>query len=645
VQTASPSNDGQPTSHPHLLPALTALMLSAVAIVIWEGHAREIERRAVHGLSVRPIKQTALGAALQREALRHSDLLPIYGASELIPSAFDRNYHGIQIFRNSPTGFALFPVGRDGSACLSYVQRLAALGADLRDKKVVISLSTPGWFFDRLMIAPASYANNFSALQACELTFSSDLSFGLRQGAARRMLQYPATLAKQPLLRFGLEQLADGSPFARAAYYAVLPLGKLETVILRLQDHRETLKELEAGSSTQIELPRSDYRAPLDWKALAERAGGDYARMSNNNPFGFANPLWINEFRQQAGDKNTLRKDPNFLVGLTNSREWEDLSLLLRELRELGARPLLLSAPIHQGWYRSRGYSAQALARFYHNLRTMADQYEVPLCDFADFGEDKLFLRDYWGHLSGEGWVNYAQVLDAFYHDSLPRPLWVSDEVIGVLDATGSVTAIHGWVYDPLQPNMPLRVEFYADEVLLGSTVADVHRDGLRQRGLGNGDHGFVFDIPERARDGKSHRVRLRLAGTSREVDGSPRTLIFARTVPPPAAPSTAVPLGVFDSRGQVSSLRGWAYDPARPDEPLRVQIFAGETLVNTVVADIRREGLAKRGIGKGLHGFSVPYPPSLRDGKPHSFRVVIAGTKVELEGSPQVLTYAPPAR
>jgi poly-D-alanine transfer protein DltD len=42
------------------------------------------------------------------------------------------------------------------------------------------------------------------------------LSLQLRQDAARRMLQFPATVANRPLLRFALENLADGSPLSLA---------------------------------------------------------------------------------------------------------------------------------------------------------------------------------------------------------------------------------------------------------------------------------------------------------------------------------------------------------------------------------------------------------------------------------------------
>lgn len=67
-------------------------------------------------------------------------------------------------FRNYPTGFNVFSVGKAGAASLILLQRLGAIGSDLRGKKVVISIS-PTWFFHD-SASVAYYDGNFSLLQA-----------------------------------------------------------------------------------------------------------------------------------------------------------------------------------------------------------------------------------------------------------------------------------------------------------------------------------------------------------------------------------------------------------------------------------------------------------------------------------------------
>jgi hypothetical protein len=55
-----------------------------------------------------------------------------------------------------------------------------------------------------------------------------------------------------------------------------------------------------------------------------------------------------------------------------------------------------------------------------------------------------------------------------------------------------------------------------------------------------------------------------------------------------------------------VDLLTGWAWDPARPDEPVDVAVLDGEQVVLRFKADRFRQDLAKAGIGNGRHAFSL---------------------------------------
>ena len=231
---------------PHLAPALTAVILGVVVLEAFGFYARSLEYRSItalaadeaiiqpHGIMA-PVKNQ--GTALQQAALDTGCLLPVYGSSELnLLAAYNRPFHATNLFHDRPTGFTIFPVGKAGATCLIILQKLAAVGPALQGRKVAVSLS-PFWFFERLTAWAKEYAGNFSDLHAGELAFDTRLSLQLRQDAARRMLQFPATVANRPLLRFALENLADGSPLSLACYDAVLPLGIVHNAILRYQDH------------------------------------------------------------------------------------------------------------------------------------------------------------------------------------------------------------------------------------------------------------------------------------------------------------------------------------------------------------------------------------------------------------------------
>jgi D-alanine transfer protein len=526
----------------HVLAAGTAVLLAVATLAGWVSHARGIERDSIHQLATHRIKQTALGGALQKEAFRQADLLPVYGASELNPTReFDHHYHGIQIFARYPTGFTMFPIGSDGTACLTILERLAAVGSELEGKKVAVSVATPGWFFDREMVDARAYAGNFSLLQASELMYSTLLSYDLKQAAARRMLDYPSTVDKNPLLAFGVRQLADDSLGSRLLYYLALPLGKLQNVVLRFQDHWETLNQIDALQDDEENVSLDGPQAPLDWAGMAERAQTEYARLASNNRYGFGNSLWRRDFQKQDTNPNTKLNDVTFLKGLHNSKEWVDLDLLLRALEEFGAKPLILSAPLHLRWYGSRGVSARAMAMYTQKLHEAVAAHNAPLQDFAEHGNERYFLRDYWGHLSPKGWVYLAHELDDFFHGTHSALAVVSEDRVHVATAakpkvggppeyegfhdTADGQRITGWAYDRNRPNDPLKVDIYDGTRLLATVLADQFRPGLLDTGRGNGKHAFIYPTPASLKDGKDHVIRVRIAGTKFDLAKTPKTL------------------------------------------------------------------------------------------------------------------------
>lgn len=400
-------------STPHLRPALNALALLLVALFAGLRYAEQVETAAVHALAGELAHQKHVGCALQRAAFRQPDLLPVYGSSEL---KWQSRYDSKSLFATYPTGFMVSNVGANGAASLITQQSLASVGRALRGKKVVVSLS-PSFFFHP-MSAPAVYAGNFSRLHAFEVAFSTDLSHGLKQAAARRLLDYPATLDRDPLLRFALDRLADDSPLGAALYYAALPLGQLQTAVIRLQDHWTTLDFLR-GQPPAEPVERSP--AEMDWDKLLRRARDGTVKEAEGAPFGFNAKRWREEIEAVAAlDKDSL-SDATFLQTLAEAKEWTDLDLLLQTLRELEARPLILSMPVPEAYYAHLGVSAGAVQAFYTRLRAAVGRYGFAQVDFAEFGADPTFLLDPQFHLSKAGWIHYSRVIDAFYHDQ-PLP-------------------------------------------------------------------------------------------------------------------------------------------------------------------------------------------------------------------------------
>jgi D-alanine transfer protein len=402
-------NTGTPQPKPHLIAATAALLILALAVAggwLW---CSQLEARYVSALA-RDLSDTKLqGVALQRAAFEQPDLLVLYGSSELLR---DVPNTAAQFFAEYPSGFRVFPVGKMGTGMLSMAQKIAAVGSSARGRKVAYSLS-PSLFFEAT-IDPSYYSGNFSALQARHLTYSTNLSFGLKRDFARRMLAYPSTLEGHWLLESTLRHLASGRNLDRVLYYAALPLGLMQNFVGRTQDHFEAALDIVA----QPDLPENPFkkRRILNWAEHLRQADGVAKAMAAKAAATAKAPKpWQPPARHPRGSRDAV-----WLAKMNKATEWTDLNLLLRTLRELGALPLLLSMPVHAADLEAVGVSKKAREAYPRRMHDATAPFRVPLVYFKQHEDDPLFFSDHFDHLGAKGWVYYDEKLDAFFHEETP---------------------------------------------------------------------------------------------------------------------------------------------------------------------------------------------------------------------------------
>jgi D-alanine transfer protein len=354
------------------------------------------------------------GTELQREAFRNSDLLVVYGSSEL---EIADPYHANTVLAQYPTGFTIFPIAHQLTTSLVILQDVATVGEELQGRKVVISVSPPFFFLhDR---PPEFYAPNYSHLHLSSLVFSADLSVDTKRGAAIELENSPDMLDQDPLLAFAVNRLADGSDIGELLYDLSYPVGEIQNAILRVQDAWDTYLFIQTRTDLDPDVPRQS--ASIDWQAVIQQAYVDQTPNADNNPFGFDNQVWADKYSRLVPERESQFSDVWFVDNLDHTAEFTDLDLLLKGLQELGAQPLILSQPIPGKYYDFIGISPQARMEYYNRLRALASGYGVPVLDFQNHDEDQYFVTDPNSHLSRVGWAYYDQALDAFYHDALDQ--------------------------------------------------------------------------------------------------------------------------------------------------------------------------------------------------------------------------------
>jgi hypothetical protein len=85
---------------------------------------------------------------------------------------------------------------------------------------------------------------------------------------------------------------------------------------------------------------------------------------------------------------------------------------------------------------------------------------------------------------------------------------------------------IEGWAWDPRRPDTPIPVELYDGGRFLMMVVADRPRPDLVEAGKGNGRHVFLVLPPSSLKDGKTHLIHAKIAGSGIELKWSPQQLL-----------------------------------------------------------------------------------------------------------------------
>ena len=400
---------------PHLTAVVVALGLTTLGLVLATFYVRILTRHGIHRFANAQTDSKVLGVTIIREAFRHSDILTDFGSSEMIRGR-GRPFYGPAFFANAPSGFVLFPVADLGATPLAQLLRVAAAGPEIRGKKLVISF-TPQVFigkghdrFDEM------YRGNFSPLQATELCFSTDLSPALSRDLSAQLLKHGLTLKHEILLRAALNARASDTWYGKAIYFALYPLGLIQESFYRIAD--DFLVWRSFSDLTEKERVSKTTHEPLNWTVVADSADRYTREHAASNQWGIEDKIFARHgryFLKQKGSKDSTE----WLANLQEGYGWPELDLLMRLLKERGARALVITTPKHGLFDEFAGLSAPVRSKYYIKFRAAVAPYGFPVETFEQYDTVKYFLNDPDSHLSPKGWIRYDELVDAFYHDSL----------------------------------------------------------------------------------------------------------------------------------------------------------------------------------------------------------------------------------
>ena len=253
------------------------------------------------------------------------------------------------------------------------------------------------------------------------------------------------------------------------------------------------------------------------------------------------------------------------------------------------------------------------------------------------------YRSDIANHLGDGGYHGFSLTTPSVFRDGKTHTLRVQFDAVNQSIPNGQKTVscqpdyvgnierldcntITGWVADRNRPSVAITVRIYDDTRLVSTVTANQVRTDLTNFLGDNGAHGFSISAPEIFKDGKPHTIRLRYEASTTTVTNGSKSIT--------CSPNYA---GNLDT-ASCSNIVGWAADRNRLNNSIRVKIFDGEKLVQTVTANLMRPDVGSVLVDNGQHGFNITTPTVFKDGKPHTVRVRYEDSNTNLSSSPKSL-------
>ena len=180
---------------PHLTAAIISLFALIASLVGFNVYAQSLELRDVNALIPLNFTQMENGDALEPAPPETGcpDGIRQFGIDV---GAYPHQAN--QFFAEYPTGFTVVDVASLGVLSVTLAQEFAALGPDLRGKKIVLSIMPGSFFINKKYLIENNpdhdFGMNFSPLRSYETIFSPYLSFGIKNEISQSLLAYRETI-------------------------------------------------------------------------------------------------------------------------------------------------------------------------------------------------------------------------------------------------------------------------------------------------------------------------------------------------------------------------------------------------------------------------------------------------------------------
>ena len=320
--------------------------------------------------------------------------LLLLGSSELT-TTINENYHPKKIFNYED--FNIMQVGVGNSQNIIHAATIGSIGDDVRNNEIVMIQSIQ-WFDNKNGILKDAFLSRISSEHVYNTMRNDKISYQTKEKFINRVIELSASNKElnkkyKSYKRYFLKDKGNGvtEEFLKLDNYFYVLKNKLNF-------YKNKGKE---------NYPVSGENTPnYNWGELEKQVTEEAKERTNNNDYQIDNSYYDKYIRAKYDQLKNISKNTKY----DDSKEYEDLDILLSIVKDLNLNIKFAILPAHGKWSDYTGIGSEKRQVAYNKLKEIAKKNNIEVMDYSSKEYEDYYMYDAM-HVGWRGWIDFERDL------------------------------------------------------------------------------------------------------------------------------------------------------------------------------------------------------------------------------------------
>ena len=320
--------------------------------------------------------------------------LLLLGSSELT-TTINENYHPKKIFNYED--FNIMQVGVGNSQNIIHAATIGSIGDDVRNNEIVMIQSIQ-WFDNKNGILKDAFLSRISSEHVYNTMRNDKISYQTKEKFINRVIELSASNKElnkkyKSYKRYFLKDKGNGvtEEFLKLDNYFYILKNKLNF-------YKNKGKE---------NYPVSGENTPnYNWGELEKQVTEEAKERTNNNDYQIDNSYYDKYIRAKYDQLKNISKNTKY----DDSKEYEDLDILLSIVKDLNLNIKFAILPAHGKWSDYTGIGSEKRQVAYNKLKEIAKKNNIEVMDYSSKEYEDYYMYDAM-HVGWRGWIDFERDL------------------------------------------------------------------------------------------------------------------------------------------------------------------------------------------------------------------------------------------